>query len=319
MDVDELAKRFWGDIYFNDDRRVFTKKPPTVGYPRTFVQFILDPIYKIFSHTLAEEPTALRATLATLGVELKAASFKMDVKPLLKLVFAAFLPEAAAFVDMVVRTLPNPQQGAANKVPRIYTGPLTNAVTKSMVQCSADGPLVIHACKLYATDDRTRFDVYGRIFSGTVKPGQRVRVLGENYSADDEEDMTIQEVSDVSVYESRYRIAAPALTAGNWVLLSGVDESIVKTGTIVAVEFEDEDEEAFVFRPLRFPSAAIIKIAVEPMNPTELPKLLEGLRKINKTYPLVVTKVSAVVHDWKTRSGAHACAFYLPLPGRGIR
>ena len=34
-----------------------------------------------------------------------------------------------------------------------------------------------------------------------------------------------------------------------------------------------------------------MKVAVEPYNPSELPKLLEGLRKINKYYPAVETKV----------------------------
>lgn len=34
-----------------------------------------------------------------------------------------------------------------------------------------------------------------------------------------------------------------------------------------------------------------MKIAVEPINPSELPKMLDGLRKISKSYPLAVTKV----------------------------
>ncbi len=36
---------------------------------------------------------------------------------------------------------------------------------------------------------------------------------------------------------------------------------------------------------------SVIKIAVEPVNPSELPKMLDGLRKVNKSYPLLVTKV----------------------------
>ena len=52
--------------------------------------------------------------------------------------------------------------------------------------------------------------------------------------------------------------------------------------------------QAYIFRPLKFPSQSIVKIAVEPVNPSELPKMLEGLRKINKSYPLLVTKVSCV-------------------------
>lgn len=35
-----------------------------------------------------------------------------------------------------------------------------------------------------------------------------------------------------------------------------------------------------------------MKIAVEPVNPSELPKMLDGLRKVNKSYPLLTTKVS---------------------------
>jgi len=35
----------------------------------------------------------------------------------------------------------------------------------------------------------------------------------------------------------------------------------------------------------------VIKVACEPLNPSELPKMIAGLRKINKSYPLVQTKV----------------------------
>jgi len=44
-------------------------------------------------------------------------------------------------------------------------------------------------------------------------------------------------------------------------------------------------------RPLRFQTQSVVKIATEPLNPSELPKMVEGLRKINKSYPLAVTKV----------------------------
>lgn len=30
---------------------------------------------------------------------------------------------------------------------------------------------------------------------------------------------------------------------------------------------------------------------VEPVNPSELPKMLDGLRKVNKSYPLLTTRV----------------------------
>ena len=42
---------------------------------------------------------------------------------------------------------------------------------------------------------------------------------------------------------------------------------------------------------LRVQTQSVVKIATEPLNPSELPKMVEGLRKINKSYPMAVTRV----------------------------
>lgn len=52
--------------------------------------------------------------------------------------------------------------------------------------------------------------------------------------------------------------------------------------------------QAQIFRPLKFNTTSVIKIAVEPVNPSELPKMLDGLRKVNKSYPSLTTKVFLV-------------------------
>ena len=85
------------------------------------------------------------------------------------------------------------------------------------------------------------------------------------------------------------------MCAGNWVLLEGVDATITKTATIIQ---EIYDEEVHIFKPLQFQTQSVMKIATEPLNPSELPKMVEGLRKINKSYPLAITKVE--------ESGEHA-------------
>lgn len=76
-------------------------------------------------------------------------------------------------------------------------------VAQSMFKCDSDGPLMIYVTKLYNSADASTFDAFGRILSGTVRKGQTVRVLGEGYSIDDEEDMTLQDVTDVWIFESR--------------------------------------------------------------------------------------------------------------------
>lgn len=52
INADEFARRLWGDIYFNPKTRRFTKKPPHGQSQRSFVEFILEPLYKIFAQVL---------------------------------------------------------------------------------------------------------------------------------------------------------------------------------------------------------------------------------------------------------------------------
>jgi U5 small nuclear ribonucleoprotein component len=63
---------------------------------------------------------------------------------------------------------------------------------------------------------------------------------------------------------------------------------ITKTATLT---WTKGNEDAEIFRPLKFNTSSAMKVAIEPINPSELPKMLAGLRKINKTYPLALTKV----------------------------
>lgn len=152
---------------------------------------------------IGEDTQELKKTLRSLGIYLKEREYGLNVKPLLRVVLSHFFGPPSAFVDMVVDHIPSPVENAARKVEQIYTGPLDTEVAEAMKKCDPDGPLVIHVTKLYDNEEATGFDAFGRVFSGTVRPGQVVRVLGEGYSIDDEEDMTMQKVLDAWIYESR--------------------------------------------------------------------------------------------------------------------
>merc|ERR1740130_2184386 len=111
---------------------------------------------------------------------------------------------------------------------------------------------------------------------------------GEAYSLDDDEDMTIREVQNLWIYEGRYRVDVSHVPAGNWVLIGGIESSIKKSSTITTAS---NDEEVEIFLPLKYPTSAVIKVAIEPLQPSELPKMVDGLRKVDKAYPLAHTKV----------------------------
>ncbi|WFD36955.1 hypothetical protein MCUN1_003847 [Malassezia cuniculi] len=289
VDVDAFAARLWGDIYFQPKTRNFTRHAQDAETPRSFIQFVLEPLYKLHMHVLAEESNELHKTLSKLGIYLPQAAFRMDVRPLLRLVMTEFVGAATGFMDMLVKHVPSALAAAPRKTAQTYTGPAESAVYQAASRCDASGPLLIQIAKLYPTSDASEFRAFGRVLSGTATVGQPVKVLGEDYSADDDEDMALTHIGAVWVNESRYTVDAAEVPAGSWALLGNVDASISQTATICDAALSAE--ETYILRPIDYMTESVLKVAVEPLNPSELPKMLEGLRKVNKSYPLLQTKV----------------------------
>ncbi|CAG9465100.1 unnamed protein product [Pedinophyceae sp. YPF-701] len=291
VDVRAFAKRLWGDYFFDPSTRKFLKKAPPGGRDRSFVEFVLEPLYKLISQVVGEDAKTLQSVLYDeFGASLKPSEYHQSSRPLLKLVAASAFGAPTGLADMMTEHLPTAREAAPTKLEMCYTGPLDSALADHVRACNPRGPLVVHVAKLVPNPDQKAFGALGRVMSGTVQPGDRVRVLGESYSPEDEEDASVQEVAAVQVLQARYRLGMTKAGAGNLVLLAGVDETISKTATIVSDLLDDEDE-PHIFRPLRFPTRATVKIATEPLNPSELPKMVDALRKAGKSYPLLSTRV----------------------------
>ncbi|KAJ4459883.1 putative small nuclear ribonucleoprotein component [Paratrimastix pyriformis] len=293
FDPAAFASRLWGDICFDPATRRFQafRGAPPAGAQRSFVQFVLEPLYKILGQSLGESEEVLAARLAPLGVHLSKAELSMDPEPLLRTVCRRFFKGPAPFVDLCVHHLPSPVAGAQRKLEYTYTGPMDSPQAEAMRRCDPEGPLMLNVTKLFSTADAKGFRAYGRVLSGTIRPGMAVRVLGEQYRPPvDTEDAAPAVVAKTWLLQARYRVEVPAVPAGNWVLLDGVDKSIFKTATLAA-EQDPPEFDTHIFRPLQFNTQAAMKVAVEPLNPKDLPKMVEGLRAIRKSFPVVESRV----------------------------
>merc|ERR1712139_409440 len=69
---------------------------------------------------------------------------------------------------------------------------------------------------------------------------------------------------------------------GNTVALVGVDGYILKSGTISTIEG------AHNIVAMKYSVSPVVKVAVKPKDGKDLPKLVEGLKKLSKSDPLVV-------------------------------
>jgi len=289
--ADKFVKRLWGNIYLHEDRS-FSTKPERPNHPRTFEQFILTPLYKIYAHTLGADGEQIEGLCEEIGVPISKEELKLNVKPLLRLILGRFFEFSVPVLTSTLLThVPSPIAAARRKVEGCYTGDVTTPVGRGMLTCDPKAPVMLHLCKSYVRPDLTEFDSFGRVMSGTVRVGDKLRVMGPKFVLDqDEEDMCVLEVTKIWIYQAgRYRVEVNRVTAGNWALFEGLDRGVVKVAT--ATSLDRGDPRATIFAPLKFINEPVVKVAIEPLVPAELPKMLEGLRKLIKCYPLAKTHV----------------------------
>lgn len=75
----------------------------------------------------------------------------------------------------------------------------------------------------------------------------------------------------------RYIEPLETCPAGNIVGLVGVDQFLVKTGTITT------SDTAHNIKVMKFSVSPVVRVAVECKNPQDLPKLVEGLKRLSKS------------------------------------
>ena len=97
--------------------------------------------------------------------------------------------------------------------------------------------------------------------------------MGENYVSGDEEDLFVRNATKIYLLQGRYRIEVNSLTAGNFVLIEGIDQAVTKTATITHANLP-QGMEVDIIGPLKFWSQPTIRIAIEPLIPSELPKMI---------------------------------------------
>merc|ERR1719323_1795901 len=139
-----------------------------------------------------------------------------------------------------------------------------------MKNCNPNGPLMMYISKMVPTSDKGRFYAFGRVFSGKIATGQKVRIMGPNFTPGKKEDLYEKSIQRTILMMGRYIEAIEDVPCGNICGLVGVDQFLVKTGTITTFK------EAHNMKVMKFSVSPVVRVAVEPKNAADLPKLVEG-------------------------------------------
>jgi len=284
LDREKLMKKFWGDNYFNPtDKKFTTNSDNGKGgeLPRCFVQFIMRSVIQLTRSLMEGNKEVYEKMMNNIGLVLKGDEKDYQGKALFKCVFQKWINAADALIEMIVMKLPSPKKAQKYRAAYLYEGPADDECCRSIAECNKDGPLMIFISKMIPTNDKGRFYAFGRVFAGTVATGQKVRIMGPNYKPGSKNDLNVKNIQRTVLMMGGKVEAVPDVPCGNTVALVGVDQYLMKQGTI------SDHEDACCIRVMKYSVSPVVRVAVEVKSAADLPKLVEGLRKLSKSDPLV--------------------------------
>jgi elongation factor 2 len=281
-----MMEKLWGDNFFDQSTKKWTKKDTGAATcKRGFCQFIYEPIRTVIDAAMNDKKDALWKLLEKLEVlgKLKSDDKELVGKPLMKRVMQTWLPADAALLEMMIWHLPSPAFAQKYRVDVLYEGPLDDKYAAAMRACDPAGPLMMYISKMIPAADKGRFFAFGRVFSGTIATGKKVRILGPNYVPGQKKDLYIKTVQRTVLCMGRRQDAVEDVPCGNTVALVGLDQFISKNATLTNENCED----AHTIKAMKFSVSPVVRVAVEPKHASDLPKLVEGLKRLAKSDPMV--------------------------------
>ncbi|KAK2758207.1 Elongation factor 2 [Arachnomyces sp. PD_36] len=296
VDRNKMLERLWGDNFFNPKTKKWTKNAEFEGktLERAFNQFILDPIFKVFNSVTHNKKDEVAKVVEKLEIKLTGEEKELEGKPLLKVIMKKFLPAADALMEMMVLHLPSPVTAQKYRAETLYEGPADDDVCIGIRDCDAKAPLMLYVSKMVPTSDKGRFYAFGRVFAGTVRSGLKVRIQGPNYTPGRKEDLFIKSIQRTILMMGRFIEPIEDVPAGNILGLVGVDQFLLKSGTLTT------SETAHNLKVMKFSVSPVVQRSVEVKNANDLPKLVEGLKRLSKSDPCVLTSIN--------ESGEHVVA-----------
>jgi len=297
VDKEKMMAKLWGDNFFNPATKKWSNKGVDSDgktLDRAFNSFVLEPIYQIFDAVMNFKKDKVTAMLEKLDIKLAQDERELEGKALLKVVMRKFLPAGDSLLEMIVISLPSPKTAQRYRVETLYEGPMDDESAIGIRDCDPNAPLVLYVSKMVPTSDKGRFYAFGRVFSGTVRAGPKIRIQGPNYIPGKKDDLFVKSVQRTILMMGRYVEPIEDCPAGNIVGLVGVDQFLLKSGTLTT------SETAHNMKVMKFSVSPVVRVAVEVKNAADLPKLVEGLKRLSKSDPCV--------QAWISETGEHIVA-----------
>lgn len=296
-----------------------------------FVEFVLEPLWSVYQAASKDKEEAgviVQKVIKTFNLAIPPRDLKGDPKVMVQAVMSRWLPLHEAILSMVVRFMPDPIAAQSFRIPRLLpkrevvgngvdSNVLAEAelVRRSVEACDSrpEAPCVAFVSKMFAVSTKTLpkygldgevldntsdegeldecFLAFARIYSGVLRPGEKIYVLSALYDPLKGESMQkhIQEAKLHSLYlmMGQNLQHVPEAQAGDIVAIRGLGQHILKTATLSSTK------NCWPFSSMSFQVSPTLKVAIEPSDPADMGALMKGLRLLNRADPFVEVTVSA--------------------------
>ena len=178
-------------------------------------------------------------------------------------------PLHEVILDMTIHHHPSPEEAQKYRVPHLWKGDLESDVGKSLVNCDPKGKTVFIATKV-KTDPTFGELVFGRVFSGTLKSGQELYMSTKHVT---------QRAQKLFIMVCDKRTPLDEIPVGCTCAIIGVKDAT--SGETLS------EGETTPFEGIKHIFDAVVTKAIEAKNPSDLPKLIQALREVNKEDPTI--------------------------------
>ncbi|MFB6100064.1 MAG: elongation factor EF-2 [Candidatus Nanohalobium sp.] len=173
------------------------------------------------------------------------------------------VPIEEVVLDMVVKHLVNPRESAEWRIPKVWPGDVETEVGQDMMQHDQDGRTVGVVTNV-EDDEHAGTIATARLFSGTVHEGDELYGIGSQKT---------ERAQQVGIYSGPRKLTVDSVPCGNIAAITGPDFSTGETFIL------DGEEEIQPFEQIEHVFEPVVTKSIEPKRTSDLPKLIETLRK----------------------------------------
>uniref|UniRef100_A0A0E0NG55 Elongation factor-like 1 n=1 Tax=Oryza rufipogon TaxID=4529 RepID=A0A0E0NG55_ORYRU len=305
-DPAELLKGLWGQKYFDERSRTVVGKEAMAAATANpnpkpmFVKYVLEPLWGQYHKMkrklrLAEAvfDMVVECTPNPIAAQATRVARLMPAAKTEQLTAAAPCPAAvAAEVEKVRRCVATCNASTSAPVV-VFVSKMFAVPFRFLPSRGVNGEPLNHRGSSSSAESGECFLAFARVFSGVLRAGHKVFVLSPMYDPlrggdDAMQQKHLQEVE----LQHLYQMMGPdleivsAVRAGDVLAIEGLGHHVLKNATLSSTK------NCQPFSGMMFQVSPMLKVAIEPSNPSDLGALVKGLKLLNQADPFIEYTVS---------------------------